>query len=242
MRINHINGVDISFFSFGSLYCDYCNVSIKDKEYYYCWDCVKDMCILCFEETDEEKAIANGAKNFKKRQDSLKECRQHLLKKRDYPVTTFCDVCNDVIIDNQLYSLDIVNSDLCLKCEKTDKGQEIIKDKSLKLVKNKIPMDSCEFGSMLDWIPVIKNKDQDMILLNMNPDSKYYEKVCLMAIDNHGRQGYSIVTNDNFEKICEYIEIIQKETKWDDLDGWDKFYSTSIKQYMNGKNMSIHFG
>ena len=65
MRIHEINGMRTMPDIFGLLYCDYCNTSMLDQNathYFYCWECRLDMCALCLDETDSEKAKANAQK------------------------------------------------------------------------------------------------------------------------------------------------------------------------------------
>ena len=66
-----------------NLHCDYCRYPIfnlQQDAYYFCNLCKLYMCKLCHEETSEEKAISNGAQNWKKRKDKLSECRQQELQ------------------------------------------------------------------------------------------------------------------------------------------------------------------
>src|SRR5688500_15851670 len=70
-RIHIINGYALTHTSY---ICDYCK-SWDTKVILYCIQCHQDMCNLCYEETNEEIAIKNGAKKYKLREDRLKLCR-----------------------------------------------------------------------------------------------------------------------------------------------------------------------
>lgn len=73
------NILEYSFYKFK---CFYCNTHpSSDDISYFCMNCNEAMCNLCFDEDTEEKALANGAKNWHLRKEKLEECRKHDLRK-----------------------------------------------------------------------------------------------------------------------------------------------------------------
>lgn len=97
--ITLIDGINIGIDDFGSYYCDYCRTPTDDK-FFYCNNCKKDMCMLCFEEVDEAVATKNGAQNYHLRKDTLDICRTHDLVSREPKCTvTYCNECNANILD-----------------------------------------------------------------------------------------------------------------------------------------------
>jgi len=90
-----------------------------------------------------------------------------------------------------------------------------------------------EFGSMLDWIPIIVDKYTNMILMNLNPDSMYHKKFAFMIHGNHGRVVYNTIWEDiTLEKILEEIE--ETEKKFEN--------GLIISLMMKNRNMSTYYG
>ena len=73
MQLKKLNYSKLDLNKYFDIYiCDYCNTNIK-KNWYYCFHCHKDMCNLCYSEINEEIAIKNGARFFKKREKKIIE-------------------------------------------------------------------------------------------------------------------------------------------------------------------------
>ena len=184
--------------------CTYCFTDLLSHHnkthnyYYFCNDCQKDMCKLCYEATNttENEDIVECLKNH------------HLYQRRHFndigPFRFTCDKCDldippheprytnfnrvDMFQDNTL--------DYCRSC-----GERVDVDiTNLELI---IPprsrIDVTGFGSILDWIPLIESSEFYSMLVNMNPDATYYGRIALLVSDNHGRMGYH-VTEANLSK------------------------------------------
>lgn len=267
IRIKIINGIPTNF-DYEDLYCDYCDSNIgsmnKDEEisngYWRCWDCQIDMCNLCHSEINEEIANQNGAKNYHLRKDKIQACllneeNPHKLQKRTN--TSFsmrgCDLCNESIgiSDKFRWSEDpskYDSKDICQKCSNTPNGmhhillwkmQEVDTCKSLNEVWN-----NCEFGSIMDWIPIYKDDEYNMILVNRNPESKYYEDVCLMASDNHGRSGFFTIKID-LDELWRGMEVIYNEfcDKLKENNREDEIsYLSPIQVVMESFNIPTYYG
>ena len=69
----------------------------------------------------------------------------------------------------------------------------MIDEKELVLHANNIcRMDQAEFGSLLDWIPVLCDDEENMVCICLNPQSPYYKQISLQqSTDDHGRVSYS---------------------------------------------------
>ena len=262
LRISDINGLRTSL-DMKSYLCDYCHHSLLGNRmfYYYCRDCKIDMCSLCFMEKTEEIAIANGAKNYKKRKKALQRCfNGHNIQKRDigsmHSILMYdclsCDTCNNNInfVNGETinyYSNRIQNIDMCEECGEKDENKSIIKDKKLIYTTqsgdhntNNGTFDYFGFGSLFDWIPVIIDEEDNAVLLNCNPDSPNYNKVAFNSIDDHGRQGYDYDNKLILEEAIEKLKSYKNESE--DKGGWAYFYNTPIKQYMHELHMNYHYG
>jgi hypothetical protein len=100
------------------------------------------------------------------------------------------------------------------------------------------------YGSFFDWIPIIEEKDGNMILLNCNPESIQYKKVILVSCDDHDRLGFYI-SKYNVEEIVSkllQLETEQGTTTTEYEKGWDAFYNRPIKLMMTEEEMEIYYG
>lgn len=207
-----INGLHLSCWN-DAYYCDYCRMSIRDN-WFYCNHCNSDMCKLCKEETSEEIAIQNGAKNYKAREEALNKCFEcnKIEPRNTYYITQpiedkYCDLCSTTIkVDDNHYSGKYEHHhtfDICIKCYETkDEAKTHIKEKNMHMVD---PADKKNYlfyytglGSMLYWVPILSDGQMCSVLMNLNPDDVNYGKLCLKGCDDHERHGLFIINNDNY--------------------------------------------
>jgi len=260
MRIHIINGMPTNPDDMDCMYCDYCTSSISD-DYRFCNECQKDMCHLCYGETSEEIAIANSSKNWQDRKDALQACRDgHTLiirKLNGDSSPTYCyyraspDCKVGHYITGEWYRSsegyeDGSTKDVCIPCSQTEEYKNNPFKEVKKMGPPDIPMNYARFGSMLDWVPVLKDKEYDIVLLNLNPKSPYHNQICLASCDDHGRMGFYTLPHDHtLEKLLRTLSEHQEkhaEKFKDQSASWDEFYDEPIKQYMSDLNMQIHYG
>ncbi len=194
--------------------CDYCktaeNILLK-----FCVVCNKYMCKLCFEEKTEEEAKQNGAKKWEQRKDAILHCFSHLDKLiYNDNLTVKCDGCG-------IFSLDLSgvwkqnrddDMDFCPLC--VPKGI-FSSDKWCDIQRISESFRPC-FGSLLDWIPILKKKD-DMIFYNINKQSPHYHKIMLNCVDTYNKHEFfvcsstlqEIVNSCTRMDIKEYLESIK---------------------------------
>jgi hypothetical protein len=250
-RFKMVNGMPLANDEFSYLVCDYCKTSVQEDDscltYQFCADCYKDMCIKCFQET-------NGAKNWHLRKDALATCREsHRIKHRKVSGVRTCDAgitCDDClpILTEYYADKNDPNYDVCMACYESpdyDKSTRTFK----RMDRTSFPIEQAEFGSILDWIPIIKDTGgdgTDLILYNANPESPYRESLCIEIVDDHGRSGYhTLPDNVTLDRFID--ELKEYQTKHaEEFDGkhpsWDAYYNRPIKQYAHARNMSVHFG
>jgi hypothetical protein len=254
-RLHYLNGYNIdNCFDFGYI-CDFCSSKIHNEDYYYCLDCRKDICILCYKE------LANFFCG-----NNYDECKIHSLIKRSF-FNYSCDDCgksikkyyykynlnefyhknifycnnciNDELIKkfnlnkkfrciskcenckNELYFQEIyVNSfDICLNCEI---NYEIIDNKLIynnHILEKKFIEDYSNYGSFLDWIPLINDDEGNIILYNANLDAKYFKRCAIYLMDSHGRVGIfmlnKLFTINDLKKL--WCSKCDKELNHDEL-------------------------
>jgi hypothetical protein len=217
-RIKVVNGVLID--RYVEYRCNYCLNECEPYQLgYYCYCCQKDMCHLCYGETTEEIAIANGAKNYHLRKDALDTCRSHgeYLKRTLDRYLYNCDGTDCNLIDYNLkdhhnrnknknsnllfmyprYTNIESNFDLCNKCYGTNPHRD-----------DMIYVDGeCGFGSLKDWIILAQDQYFNAILCNLNPNSKYYKNFGFKAVDGHGRSGYYnyVIDTTIEELLVDYV-------------------------------------
>jgi hypothetical protein len=251
-RIKLINGIPTNM-DFTCLYCDYCGTSIEDK-FYYCWICHKDMCNLCYGETDADIAQSNGAKNYELRREALDVCRKHNLQERSISLQIcYCDICGASLSEGDLWTNAKLGNydrkDVCCECAETDEGKALISTDKLEKVHYDLlqTWNYSNFGSLLDWIPIYRDVEYNMILINCNKNSSLVGTFALMSNDDHGRSGYYTLSKDwSLEKIQESLREYHNNQAHDEhgnkLSGWDEFYNLPIKRLMTQHNMEIHYG
>lgn len=261
-RVITINGTCDS-----SLYCDYCPCTSISREYYYCYDCNKDMCCACFSEVSEEIALKNGAKNWHKRKDALALCRgTHRLHQRDF-IIPCCDKCDLGINMFVPYFSNGAGDDVCASCQ----TPSLVEENNLR--ETTIPANVIEnndhFGNMLDWVPLyqdMQEAEEAFILQCSNKENQFYRHLALACCDDHGRFGYyTCSASTTLESLLAEFSGVKEKTDArlkryeekkrvrdggglsDDSDdsarsGWWRFYNSPLRQMMTKRNMKIHFG
>lgn len=269
-RIQVVNGLHLEDMC-NAYYCDYCKTSIKDN-CFFCCHCNKDMCKMCYEETSEEVALANDAKNYKRREESLNKCRtlNKIVPRNIYYIITpndyrSCDLCNNsVTIRDNFYSIKTeryATYDICTNCYKTsDDARNIVETKSMQLIdvndKSNYYFSYTGFGSMLYWFPIIVDAEDCRVLMNLNPEDKNYGKICLQSCDDYGRFGY-FIADETYElhRILQRLkEICDKGTfEYEEGIGGEhtvtithklcsKHHSSPIQILMTELKMSVYYG
>lgn len=244
-RLKHFNGFPSHWLN-GLSNCSYCGMSIDFSTYSYCRECCNNMCNNCFNklslQNTEEKNKLNG-------------CRTHTLIPRSlgdilckYP----CEVCKQYIEASESRFVDTKkNYNICLNCSKTDEGKELIIQKNITFHTVMDSLKQRDFGSLLDWKPVIADDEENKILVNLNPESEYYGKICLSAMDDHGRCGYyTIWTNETLDQIIdELIVIHETKQRIDEINDSDNSDNSDdddidepIREMMSKRNMSTNYG
>lgn len=93
-----------------------------------------------------------------------------------------------------------------------------------------------EFGSFMDWYPIYKDSEDNIILYNINKDSKFYQKICLSIYDNHTREGMFVVQ----EPLEEFLTELEEYDKidWKTLEEED----CPIIKAMIKRDFDVYFG
>ena len=148
INIHSINGYNLSYYE-SHYNCSYCK-SYIDNNYFYCLYCHKNICNGCY--TDTIHCNIDHKRKIKSR--LLATSKNYLL---------YCDGC-DVVIIKQYYSKKVQDNtyDLCIKCYNNKPDQELEKYEYI------LPADNCNFGTIIDWIPILKDNKNDLLLLNKN--------------------------------------------------------------------------
>jgi hypothetical protein len=231
IRVSVVDGEHLTEMSQLYRYCDYCGTNIDTKGYPIrsCSECKKSMCSLCWEEKTEEIAEKNGAKNWSSRKDELLTCFSHQDKisvTQELPVN--CDICekSSKNISGKWHCNRGQNKDVCLSCFYSQRGQAFLSSIEGKWTETEYKQEPImhTFGSMLDWVVLLEDEDEyDYLLYNINKDSPNYHKIALVAIDNHGRQGFYIVPGTLEENLT-------------------KLRTNKIKAILSELHHEVHFG
>lgn len=251
--------------------CGFCE-SIGFSDYKYCHNCCRDMCYKCYDERYKDNEYVSDDQNDKMITTSCRnkssKCEKSTLVDRSLykiPYTFTCVKCNNNIACSESRYTD-KNINVCLGCFETNDGKLFCEDNNLKLqtIANSLKMR--EFGSLLDWKPLIIDCEENKLLVNLNPESNYYNKFCLSAMDDHGRCGYFIIWSNEtldqlVDELLEFYRIDQeKEEKIsnskkdcnsnnnsdsnseNESESVDDDCDEPIKKMMLKRNMWIHYG
>lgn len=240
LRITCINGDYTSSLSnYDTEYwCDSCQSIFRTMDYYRCSECNTDICPQCY----ENKSILE-----------YHGSNHHVAKKpRVRNISFFCHICSEKIDHNsERYSdFPCYGSDyyacVCMSCSSTPSGRKNVISHSL--IKHDYQPDFNDysgFGSLLDWIPTVRDKYGDMILVNINSSSPNYQAVCLSSADIAKHRNYAIVKS-NINQIMKLVE------KYDHIDddefkdfqvestNWYRYYMTPIKRIMLLHNFPVY--
>jgi hypothetical protein len=194
-QLNVFNGLLMC--DFDHYVCDYCNYGIA-KYWYYCNNCYKDMCKVCYSELNDEH-----------------ECKNHNIVLRDtidmveFSNWRACNECHEYIDDHNILDSDgkIVHKcyytgydayDICIPCYEAN--ETIRNEKQLKFID---PFDPkcCTFyyaglKSMLYWFPILEDGESCRVLINLNLDDENYGKLCLQSFDDCARMGYYMIYDE----------------------------------------------
>jgi hypothetical protein len=253
-RISRINGLVTNVGDMMDCYvCDYCRQSLisgDESKYRYCQDCKVDMCAACFKEKTEAVAVSKNKEMNAKRATQLQSClKSHRLQARDGHfgreaglTSMYCDVCGKLTHDHT-HEDEAQDLDVCDTCAATPKGRDFIQlHKVAKRTRARGPVfDWWGFGSLLDWVPLLRDEDGNLLLLNCNPASPRARAVGFCAVDDHGRCGYDYCTAP-LPAVLALLRTAEAEHKMVSLEGWDDFYDAPLKRVMQHFHMDTHFG
>lgn len=204
ISINCINGIRTEVLIYIGYNCDYCKYSIND-DYYYCYECHKDMCNICYqageeleEESKQDDIEAEDEDGEYPKRDFCKKNHLEKIKTRricDYNMCEInCDICENRILEPTFYTDETIlnpdNStsfDLCFECYKDN--PEIVVEKDLKKVNLNFPCLNCYFDNMIDWICILKDRSNSLILINKNT-----MEYCLCSQNMINQYGYYVIS------------------------------------------------
>lgn len=253
IKITYINGVKTDF-NFDSVYCHYCKSYCDGDIYHYCYHCWANMCDSCYMEMISGQSTSKSRLCPFRQVGALLACKEHpqelVSRTKNDTIIFACNVCHQIILDKLRYSKNLNNGetiDLCLDCRITVQGKKFYEKNQLELVPSEINIDICGFGSMFDWVPIIRDDDFNLVLYNQNLDSTLFDRLALSAEDANGRRGYFVVPrNLNLEVLLNRLERYYNDdilnNSGRDRDEQDIFYNRPIKQLMRSLGMPIHYG
>ena len=166
-KIIYIDGYNVSKVS-SLMFCNNCESVINSNEPYY-YDTIYNGDYTEYYKTCKFYCI---------------ECSGHFINNKQYKLRInhfkiyVCDICNNSIDTFYFYHSTINNYDLCEKCGNKQENKQLIETKKLKFIQNNIidPI-GYTFGSLLEWIPIIKIKKFDSELCIKIPDCISYRLV-----------------------------------------------------------------
>lgn len=205
----------------GIIRCDICRketIKLHEK-YFYCFGCCTNICEGCFGNSLKCGGCEDNYGNIYK------------IQKRENISARICDFCAKIIIPDRFYSVGCEN--YCGKCVKIDNISAEPGDYAC-------PADYSGFGSILDYIPIISDSEDDYVLINVNLESEFYGKICLMSTDSEGSSGYHVTEytlNYVFSEICRYTD----DPGFQKLKKYDRVWNLPIKKMMKSGKIPVYF-
>lgn len=168
------------------------------------------------------------------------ECRIKIINgvemEANFLCSIYCDVCKEYVENGDYNYCYVCHCDICENCITSHEHTENLRKRTI----DGNPCIICEFGSLLDWVPVVIDEDDNMILVNANPESQYHGKYALSSIDCHGRRGYyTIWESTTLDTLTAEMSTFPKII---DDNGWDSFYAMPIKMMMIKRKMHVYYG
>jgi len=251
-RLMCLNGVCMSDYYASDGDCDYCRCELVGAVYYNCKECNKRMCELCFSEKTEGSA---GSRNYLSRKESLDACFAHSESLHPCSTIVRCVVCCAAsTVKMGLYYRYTGIDGVCEDCHTSP-------TESCRVCANACSTVFCEaclakcteviaspredtYGSMLGWIPILRDDEMNVMFINLEKDSPNLFKVSLGTYDDHGRMGIYTLKEDLTSVLCELTDIQRKyvEKFPADESSWKKHYSSPICRYLRLRNLKVHFG
>jgi hypothetical protein len=135
--------------------------------WFMCYDCRTTICEWC--EGDRQVPV---------------ECKDHLHHVHD-PDHARCDWCGwEPITDGEYWTDREGDADMCLDCSRRWPGD--VTRLALTRKQNKLPCVCCPFGSVRDWQRIAKDAGDNLLLLNVNPESELYDFVAVVRREPKG--------------------------------------------------------
>lgn len=174
----------------------------------------------------------------------------------DYIGFVYCDYCrHNFENDIEYYRCKDCKKDMCDVChsknDPINKSKNECFDHKLVLYDMNNYFDNLnnelfeDLECFVSLVPIVEEKEGDLILLNCNSKSKTYKMLYLLCFDDHGRCGIFNTKMKNLNELMNCFKDIEKDKTSDDeeKDGWDEYYNMPIKSYVYGVlNNPVHYG
>jgi len=226
-RIVMVNNDYVGFFK-DQVICVKCSCTLfgETGDYFYCKKCNFNICKRC--STADENACGINHESELEERDLLR-CSLNF----------YCDRCSKCMnkIVNKGYNYNFyeirpyygsrkLNIDFCEECSKNKYCKKMIEMENFEYINLRETYDHFGFGSIFDWIPIMKDKQLDYITINCNPDSKHFGKIG-MTIDKSRSYIYKFYMLDiSLEQLIEKIgngdfaDVIQDNHRLSNSDLW----------------------
>lgn len=247
-RLICFNGINLDG---DGIICDFCYNVIYNKPSFFCYHCYGYVCNSCY-----EKPVFLKCKQ-------INNMKSILINTIIEPSDRMCDLCNEDIdlLTNRYASCD--GCDVCMECyENNSDAQQLVKEKDCKLIdidcRDNYVFNYTDFGSIMNWVPIIADNWHCHILMNLNPEDKNYGKLCMQSCDDHGRFGYYIIYDESvtLDTLLDKLKTLTDKGSYDrsyvSCNGDDIAYETCeigkhwesspVQILMHQMNMITSFG
>jgi len=216
-----------------STMCSYCECISKLFFSPVCEKCENDdsfivVCCDCF--SDDKKCICQIETNqteTNQTETNQTETNQTetMWKSVGYPnINIICDICkssenfNGNVISSTVYDID-----LCSECAITEQGIDFIKKYDMHTYPHALLTFNYDFGSVLDWIPIYVDNENNYITICMNNDNLLYKCIAISYKNNRNDYEYTIMNNrvdqlnNTIDGICQLFANLSLRTISNDV-------------------------
>lgn len=238
-----INGVPTNPACVDNIACTLCRRSVVNKycrDYYYCYTSHNYICKKCW----ECNAICNcGEDVVSTAHHSSMVHREALFRE------VCCDNCHKCITSSTLVCITDKSKKyapmiLCTNCLHYDEAFFVKSIHMYRQYTNPLITyyEEMDFGSMLDWVPVLHDKAGCMVLVNVNCMSKLHSQVCLACPDAAGRYGYfTLDKHVSLGNVVSILLALTSQKKWKKCKKNHRFPNYPIKKLMQNQGMPTDY-
>jgi len=201
LKITNINGMKLDNMVYYEYKCKYCDSVCHTFT-------TREISYYCY---DCNVYVCAQCKN---------NCDLHEIRNNYIKGSVYCNECNEILaVLEPRFSSMTDDYDMCLECTICYDTTGLISI-----------YDDINLGSILDWIKIANDENNNFILCNLNPSSNYYKQLAFLVINNANE--YFLFTTKKtrlHQLLLEYMTYTHNHNLFSKLSKDDRTYSEMLK-------------